>query len=158
VRTAVVVTCALVFGAVLAAVGAGATNPSQVFTANAIEGEDLSGRSVAVTFVIDRYTTEGENAAVVAALHRGTTVLHALLEQSPDIGSILVGDRTFPIKYVYSRARARTRVTLLVNAPIAFLGDQQRPKDGFDFAMVVLDFSLPGFGSGEVDPAVKLAV
>src|SRR5262249_40633524 len=135
------------YGCMLAMMMAAAAHAPDVFTAQAVEGEDPSGRSVAVTFVVDRYSTDAENAAGVAALRQGTPALHALFASWPDIGSINVGDKKFPLKYIYRRARSRDRLALLTNEPIAFLGDQSRPKAGFEFAFAVLDLSLPGFGS-----------
>jgi hypothetical protein len=50
---------------------------------------------------------------------------------------------------------------LLANEPLAFLdpgADQHKSTNGFDFTLVKMDLSLPGFGSGEINPAVKIEV
>jgi hypothetical protein len=132
----------------------------ETFTATAVQGYGVDLPSVPVTFVIERYTTEAEHAAVIAALQDGTAALHRLLAASPDIGRIIVRDKITPVKYVYSRSQSRSRVALLTNEPLAYMtpATQNQSKSGFDFAFARLDFSLPGFGGGEVDPAVKVGI
>ena len=149
---------------VFSVLGTLATAPAQaqeIFTATAVQGDGVALRSVPVVFVIDRYMTDAEHAAVVAALQEGPEALHMLLASSPDIGRIIVADKTTPLKYVYRRPQSLSRIALLANEPLAFLdpgAGQDKSTSGFDFTLVTMDFSLPGFGSGEIDPAVKIAV
>jgi hypothetical protein len=134
------------------------------FTATAtINGDTLDraqAQSVDATFIITRYTTDAESQAVAAALRKGPAELHALFKTMPDIGHIEVRDRTIPIKYAYRRPENTARLAIVTDVPIAFLdaGVKDKPKEGYDFGLAILDFSLPGFGSGEVNPAVKLAM
>jgi len=141
-----------------------ATAPVQaqeIFTATAVQGDGVALRSVPVTFVIDRYMTDAEHAAVVGALQEGPAALHTLLASSPDIGRIIVAERSTPLKYVYRRPQSPSRIALLANEPLAFLdpgANQDKSTIGFEFTLVKMDLSLPGFGSGEINPAVNIAV
>ena len=149
---------------VFSVLGTLATAPAQaqeIFTATAVQGDGVALRSVPVVFVIDRYMSDAEHAAVVAALQEGPQALHTLLASSPDIGRIIVAEKTTPLKYVYRRPQSPSRIALLANEPLAFLDpgtDQHESTSGFEFTLVTMDFSLPGFGSGEINPAVKIAV
>jgi len=149
---------------VVSLLGTLATAPAQaqeIFTATAVQGDGVALRSVPVVFAIDRYMTDAEHAAVVAALQEGPDALHTLLARSPDIGQIIVAEKTTPLKYVYRRPQSLSRIVLLANEPLAFLdpgADQHKSTNGFDFTLVKMDLSLPGFGSGEINPAVKIEV
>lgn len=149
---------------VFTVVGTLATAPAEaqeIFTATAVQGEDVAGRSMPVVFVIDRYMTDAEHAAAVAALEEGPAALHTLLARSPDIGRIIAAEKTTPLKYVYRRPQSPSQIALLANEPLAFLdpgADQDKSTSGFDFTLVKIDLSLPGFGSGEINPAVNIAV
>lgn len=146
---------------VLVAPAAAAAQAADTFTATAVVGSEQDARTVAVTFVIDRYLTPNEHDAVVAALERGTPALHEWLAALPDCGRLIVGDRHVPLKYVYKRPRNAGRIVLMTNEPLAFLdpgADTNRSRSGYEFALVMLDFSLPGFGSGEINPAARIGI
>jgi hypothetical protein len=154
------VQCLIVFS-VLATLATAPGQAQEIFTATAVQGDGVALRSVPVVFVIDRYMSDAEHAAVVAALQEGPEALHTLLAKSPDIGRIIVAEKTTPLKYVYRRPQSLSRIALLANEPLAFLhpgAGQDKSTSGFDFTLATMDFSLPGFGSGEIDPAVNLAV
>jgi hypothetical protein len=125
-------------------------------------GEGVNGRSVGITFRIDRYTTEIEHTAALAALDKGGALaLHTLFATSPDIGAIIVAGETIPLKYAYRRPQSSDVITLLADAPGAIFGavtdKDERGQHAADFTLAILDFSLPGFGAGEIDPAVTLS-
>jgi hypothetical protein len=152
--------CLILFS-VLATLTTPPAQAQEIFTATAVQGDGVALRSVPVVFVIDRYMTDGEHAAAVAALQEGPEALHRLLASSPDIGRIIVAEKTTPLKYVYRRPQSLSRIALLANEPLAFLdpgAGQDKSTSGFDFTLVTMDLSLPGFGSGEIDPAVKIEV
>jgi hypothetical protein len=120
------------------------------------------GQSIPVTFVVTHYTTEAERARMSAALKQGAASLHALFKTMPDVGRIEVNSRTIPLKYAYRRpANGGRTIALVADVPLAFLDSgtaADKSKEGFDFTLASLDFSLPGFAAGELDPAVKLGV
>lgn len=133
----------------------------EIFTATAGDGDGPDGRAVTVTFVVERYSSDAEHASALAALKEGAPALQALLAGFPDIGRIIVAGKTVPLKYAYTRPQSIGRITLLANEPLAFLGagsEDDRARSGFDYTLAILDFSLPGFGAGEIDPAVKLSI
>ena len=152
--------CLIVFS-VLGTLATAPVQAQEIFTATAVQGDDITLHTVPVLFVIDRYMTDAEHAAAVAALQEGPEALHTLLASAPDIGRITVADKTLPLKYVYRRPQSPSRVVLLANEPLAFLdpgAGQDKSTSGFEFTLMKVDFSLPGFGSGEINPAVNLAV
>jgi hypothetical protein len=136
---------------------------AETFTATAIvNGGAEPDQSLPVSFVVMRYTTDAEHARTVAALKQGTLALHEVFAGLPDVGEILVRGRSVPIKYAYKRPESGGRkIALVADVPLAFLDPgaaRDKSPEGYDFTLAILDFSLPGFGAGEVDPAVKLAI
>ena len=151
----------LITAAVLAMPGIAAAQIPETFTATAVIDDGATNQAVEVMFVIDRYTTDAENTVVLAALKEGTPALQKVLAASPDIGSVMVAGTTIPLKDIYRRPQSLSRTTLLSNVPLAFLdpgGDRGRATTGFDFTLVTLDFSLPGFGAGKINPAAKIEI
>jgi hypothetical protein len=112
------VQCLIVFS-VLATLATAPGQAQEIFTATAVQGDGVALRSVPVVFVIDRYMSDAEHAAVVAALQEGPQALHTLLASSPDIGRIIVAEKTTPLKYVYRRPQSLSRIALLANEPLA---------------------------------------
>jgi len=151
----------LVTAVVLGMAAVAAAQPPETFTATAVIDDGAANRTVTVTFVVNRYTTDAENVRVLAALREGTPALQRLLAASPDIGRIIVAETNIPLKYIYRRRQSLSRTTLLANVPLAFLDpgrDSGKPASDFVFTLATLDFSLPGFGTGKINPAASIAV
>jgi len=148
---------AIVVGGLLAA--SPSPQSGDTFVANATIGQHRANPEVVqVTVVVDRYTTEAENASLRTAVKQGTTALRALFNTMPDLGSITVSGHRTALKYAYKPPKNGGQTIVMLTAePIAALTTAANPpKAGFDLALVSLDFSTPGFAVGEVDPAVKV--
>ena len=133
----------------------------ETFTAKATPGNVTENAdSITLTFVINRYATEPEHTTLRDTLKQGPAALRAALKAMPELGSIAVGKQRTALKYAYRRPNTQA-ITLLTDEPIAYLdpgGAKDKPKEGYDLALVILDFSTPGFAVGELDPAVKVMI
>jgi hypothetical protein len=114
-----------------------------------------------VSVIIDRFSTDAERDAVMAALKKGgTDAVRSLLLTSSPIGSLKVGSQLTVIKFVYARTTAEGRlITAVTGSPIAFLGagaPGAKPKDGFYLGLVILQLVTSGGGHGELMPATKV--
>src|SRR4051812_36047967 len=116
------------------------------FSATGIAGDRAEGASIALTFTIDRYTTDAEQAAVMRALKDGTSALQALLKALPDVGTISVQGTLTSLKYAYKPPRnGGQTITLMTSEPLAYAGaGQHKPTDAYGLAVARLDFSTPG--------------
>jgi hypothetical protein len=115
--------------------------------------------NVPLTIVVQRYTSDGKRKILVDALKKdGTQAARALLARERDVGSVQIGDRRTPIKYVYARETLTGRqVTAVTAQPIAFAG-VVTPAAGFDLGLVILDVDASGTGRGDLVPATKIRV
>jgi hypothetical protein len=130
--------------------------------ANAQAGETISATArvttaggvaatAPVSIITDRFSTDAERDAVLAALKKGgTEAVRSLLLTHPPIGSLKVGNESTVIKYAYARP---------TGSPIAFLGagaPGAKPKDGFYLGLATLQMAASGAGRGELMPATKV--
>jgi len=116
-----------------------------------------------LTVVIERFATDAERDALVAAVKKGgTTAARDLLAKGSDVGTIQVGAQRTPLKYAYARDTASGRLISAVTAvPIAFIGaglPNAKPKAGYDLGLVFLEVSGSSPGHGELSPAAKIRV
>jgi hypothetical protein len=114
---------------------------------------------VAVT--VDRFSTDADRDAVMAALKKGgSDSVRSLLLTRPSIGTVKVGTSTTAIKYVYERAMPDGRlVTAVTSSAIGFTGagaPGARPKSGVYLGLVILVVPTTGAGHGELAPATKV--
>jgi hypothetical protein len=117
--------------------------------------------SAPVRVAIDRFSTDSERDALLAALKKGgTPAARQLLGKNNQIGSVQVGKTTVPIKYVYARSMGGGRlITVVTDSPIAYIGagaPAAAPKAGFDLGLLMLEVSASGPGKGEMVPAAKV--
>jgi len=117
------------------------------------------GANAALTVVVQRYTSDRDRTALVEALKKGgTAAARALLVKGRDVGSVQIGERQTPIKYVYSRQTLTGRqVTAVTAGPVAVAG-AGAPAAGFDLGLVLLDLDASGNGHGDLVPATKIRV
>ena len=128
----------------------GAQSP-ETFTATGTIGHQsptsiVALPSITITFVINRYTTDAENAALRSAFEQGPAALRAALKAMPDLGSMAGNGKRAVLKYAYKRPNTQA-ITLLTDEPVAYLdpgADTNKPKEGYDLALAILDFSTPG--------------
>jgi len=109
-----------------------------------------------VKITIDRFSTDAEREAVLAALKsKGTEGVRTLLSTRSQIGSIQVGSQQTPLKYIFARTTAAGRlITAVAGSPITAGGGAAAPK-GFDLGLVIVEVAASG-GHGELLPATKV--
>jgi hypothetical protein len=140
-----------------------AQSTPETFTATATVKTPTGGSVTApVVISITRWTTDEERTAVQAAIKSGgTAALKKALDAMPDAGTIQVGERTTPLKYVYGRSIGAGRlITVAAAQPIIHLGAsaaQAKPKAGFDVALALIQVDAAGKGTtGELAPAATV--
>jgi hypothetical protein len=136
---------------------------TETYTADAsLSGPSGKSVSAQLTAVIQRFATDAERDAIVAAVGKGGTAARDLLRTKPDAGSVQIGAKKTPVKYAYARTTPTGRLITLVTAePIGFIGGNRfdaKPKEGYDLGLVLLDVDPSKPGHGEVAPAAKVKV
>jgi hypothetical protein len=117
--------------------------------------------SAPVTITINRFSTDKERDAILAALKDGgTTGVRNLLTKRDQIGSVQVGGVSTALKYAYARTTAGGRlITAVTEKPIAFVGGGvpgAPDRAGFDLGLVMVEVMSSGAGHGELVPAAKV--
>lgn len=145
----------------LFAVVAPASAAMETFTATASMTSEAGARTAPVKITIDRFATEAERAPVVNALRTGgSAAVKAVLTKMPDLGTLEVGGKKFPIKYAYPRDTSGGRiVTVVLSEPIIHLGAElpnAKPKAGYDLAVAMLVLDAHDDGVGEFAPAAQI--
>jgi hypothetical protein len=137
---------------------------SESFTAVAMAKGATIGAGVAnMTLTVNRFATDAERDALLAAVKQGgTAAARTLLRGKPDVGTLQLGSSPATIKYAYARSTAGGRLLTIVTAdPIRLLGSglpDAKPTAGYDLGLVLLDLAASGPGKGEVVPAAKVKV
>lgn len=116
-----------------------------------------------LTVTVTQFATEAEQAALVAAVKSGkTTAVRDWLQKRPDAGTLQLGSRRTPIKYVFGRTTADGRlITVATAEPIVFAGagvPGAKPTTGYELGLVLLNLTTSGPGNGELSPAAKVRV
>jgi hypothetical protein len=137
---------------------------AESFTAVAMAQGAKIGAGVAnMTLTVNRFATDAERDAVLAAVKQGgTAAARTLLRSKADAGTLQLGSRPATIKYAYARSMAGGRLLTLITAdPIVLLGSglpDAKPTAGYDLGLVLLQLTESGPGKGELVPAAKVKV
>jgi hypothetical protein len=147
---------------------AGAVTPalaqSETFSATAsLKTAGGVSTTAPLTVTVNQFATEAEQAALMAAVKSGkTTAVRDWLQNRPDAGTLQLGSRRTPIKYVFGRTTADGRlITVATAEPIVFAGagvPGAKPTTGYELGLVLLNLTTSGPGSGELSPAAKVRV
>src|SRR4051794_30400617 len=119
--------------------------------------------SAPLTIVIERFATDAERDALLAAVKKGgTAAARALLLPRTPVGTVKVGSSSTEIKYAYARSTGGGRlITVVTGSPIAFIGASlpgAPAKTGYDLGLVLLETAATGPGHGELSAAAKITV
>lgn len=150
----------------IALVASASIASAQVETLTAVASIKSAGgvsSTAPVTIEITTKASDADRDALVAAVKSGgTAAAKAWLQKRPDAGTLQVGARRTPIKYVYVRDLGGDRlITVATAEPIAFVGGGMpgaKSTAGFDLGLAVLNVSAAGTGTGELSPAAKVTV
>jgi hypothetical protein len=151
------------------AIAAVATLPaaaqSETFTATAsVKTAGGAAANAPVTIVVERKMTQAEADTFLAAFKSGGgAALRKALAGVPPTGSVQVGAGTkTPTRLTLERTTDKGRLlTIVSDTPILQLGaglPGAKPREGYDFAIVDLELTSAGSGTGMMAPAAKVAV
>ena len=138
---------------------------SQTFTAIAKVQGTVGAGIADLTVTANRFATDAERDALVAAVKQGgTAAARTLLRSKSDAGTLRLGSRPAgAIKYVYARdtGGGGRLLTIITADPVVLLGSglpDAKPSAGYDLGLVLLEVPASGPGKGEMVPAAKVKV
>jgi hypothetical protein len=137
---------------------------AEAFTAVAKVQGKVGAGIANLTVVANRFATDAERDALLAAVKTGgTAAARTLLRSKSDAGTLQLGSRPAgTIKYVYARNTAGGRLlTIITSDPVVLLGSglpEAKPTAGYDLGLVLLELPASGPGNGEMVPAAKVKV
>jgi hypothetical protein len=111
---------------------------------------------------IDRYSSEADHEAIVAAMKAGGTAAFVeALRKAPQIGSVTIGDRSVAIHWARQQPQGQDhrRIAVMTDQPIFFYGGgavDAKPTAGFDVALIEFTVDVIGFGSGTMAGAARV--
>jgi hypothetical protein len=119
--------------------------------------------SAPVTLVIERFATDEEQRALIAAVKKnGTEAARQLLMKRDKAGTLQLGTRTTVIQYAFVRALGSGRlITAITTEPILFLGagvPDAKPTAGYPLGLALIEVPGSGAGRGELVPAARIRV
>ena len=116
------------------------------------------GRSIDVEISVARWTTQAERTAIMAAIEENAAAdLQAVLVQATKLGTIVVGESTYELRYAWpSRQRLSRRLFLATDRPIREVTAAN--DSGFQFSRIDIDTSLTLPPSGTIRGAIELEV
>ena len=141
-----------------------ARDAAETFTATAtVKAAGGATANAPVTIVIDRKTSDAEAERLKAAFTKGGAAeLRKALTGVAPTGSIRIGGTNTATRVTLERPTDKGRLlTIVTDEPVLFLGAgvaQAKARDGYDFAILDIEVSNAGSGSGTLSPAAKVAV
>lgn len=155
----------LVVGMVVTLAAGQAQTGSETFNATATVKTGGGATATApVRIAVERVMPQAEADKYAAAFRKGGAAeLRKALTGVKPTGSVTVGTQPpVPTRITFERRTDKGRlITIVTDAPILFLGAGMpgaKPKDGYDFAVIDLEVSDQGRGSGVMSPAVKIGL
>lgn len=137
---------------------------TETFTAIAKVQGKVGAGIADLTVTANRFATDAERDALLAAVKQGgTAAARTLLRSKTDAGTLRLGARPAgTIKYVYARQTGAGRLLTIITAdPIVVLGSglpDAKPVAGYDLGLVIVELPASGPGKGEMVPAAKVKV
>jgi hypothetical protein len=132
---------------------------AETITATAsVKNASGASTNTPVTVVVDRFATDAERDALLAAVRSGgTAAARELLAKQRDAGTLQLGSQRASIKYAYARNAGSGRlITVITAQPIG--GPGANAKTGFDLGLALLELAASGPGHGELSPAAKVRI
>jgi len=131
------------------------------FRANGQVTETPGGVAASMTIQIDRYTSDADHNALVAALRAGdNTAFLDAVRKAPVVGAVKIGDRSVPIRWARQRRQGDgRRVAVMTDAPVYFFGagsPDAKPTTGFDVAVIEFTVDSVGIGNGTMAAAAHV--
>jgi len=133
----------------------------ETFTATAEVKAATGAITAAIQIHIRRYTPDFDRTAVETALKSGGyPAFVTALRKAPEVGSVVVGDRKFPIRWAREQKSANGRTIVVVtDEPVFFVGGGRtdaKPRAGYEVAVIQLLVDDIGDGSGTMAAATRV--
>ena len=138
---------------------------AETFTATATVKTGGGATATApVRIVVDRMMPQAEAEKYAAAFRKGGAAeFRKALAGVKPTGSVTLGTgKPTPTRITFERRTDKGRlITIVTDTPILFLGagvPAAKAKEGYDFAIIDIEVSDQGRGSGTMSPAAKIGL
>ena len=133
----------------------------ETFSANAQAKGGAGAIAATIQIQIERYTPDFDRTAVESALKQGGYPgFLTALRKAPEVGSVTVGDRKFPIRWAREQKTAQGRTIVVVtDTPVFFVGGgstEAKPRAGYEVAVIQLMVDAIGLGKGSMAAAARV--
>ena len=132
------------------------------FTANAhATGAKSGAATAAIRIDVQRYTPDADRTAVETALKTGGyPAFLTALRKAPEVGSVVVNEDKFAIRWARERKNAKGRTLVFVtDKPVFFVGGGKvdaKPRAGYEVAVIELQVDDIGLGTGSMAAAARV--
>ena len=133
----------------------------ETFSANAQVKAGAGSLAATIQIDIQRYTPDFDRTAVETALKQGGYPgFVTALRKAPEVGSVVVGDQKFPIRWAREQKTDKGRTIVVVtDKPVFFVGGgrtEAKPRAGYEVAVVQLMVDEIGLGTGTMAAAARV--
>jgi hypothetical protein len=134
----------------------------ETFSANAQVKAGAGSLAATIQILIQRYTPDFDRTAVETALKQGGYPgFVTALRKAPEVGSVMVGDQKFPIRWAREQKTDKGRTIVVVtDKPVFFVGggrtDGGKPRAGYEVAVIQLMVDEIGLGTGSMAAAARV--
>ena len=125
----------------------------ETFSANAQAKAGAGSVAATIQIQIQRYTPDFDRTAVETALKQGGYPgFVTALRKAPEVGSVMVGDQKFPIRWAREQKTDKGRTIVVVtDKPVFFVGGgrtEAKPRAGYEVAVIQLMVDEIGLAPG----------
>ena len=133
----------------------------ETFSANAQAKAGAGSVAATIQIQIQRYTPDFDRTAVETALKQGGYPgFVTALRKAPEVGSVMVGDQKFPIRWAREQKTDKGRTIVVVtDKPVFFVGGgrtEAKPRAGYEVAVIQLMVDEIGLGTGSMAAAARV--
>ena len=133
----------------------------EIFSANAQAKAGAGSVAATIQIQIQRYTPDFDRTAVETALKQGGYPgFVTALRKAPEVGSVMVGDQKFPIRWAREQKTDKGRTIVVVtDKPVFFVGGgrtEAKPRAGYEVAVIQLMVDEIGLGTGSMAAAARV--
>jgi len=133
----------------------------ETFSANAQVKAGAGSLAATIQIDIQRYTPDFDRTAVETALKQGGYPgFVTALRKAPEVGSVVVGDQKFPIRWAREQKTDKGRTIVVVtDKPVFFIGGgrtEAKPRAGYEVAVIQLIVDEIGLGTGSMAAAARV--
>ena len=133
----------------------------ETLSANAQATNSNVGLSAVVGIHIERYTPDRDREAMADALrYGGYPGFLTALRKAPDVGYVELGGKKFVVRWAREQPAGQGRTIVVVtDQPVFFVGGgsvTEKPRAGYELAVLRLDVDAVGLGTGTMAAAARV--